>query len=300
MKKFSIIAMLAICAVVFVSCGNSTPRATLKNDVDTMSYAIGMAQTQGLKSYLVQRLGVDTTYIDDFIKGLNDGANAGDSKSKVAYYAGIQIGQQISNQMIKGINHEVFGEDSTQTVSLNNFMAGFITGVTGKEGLMTVDVAQVTGRLKMEQIKVKTLAKQYGPNKEAGEKFLAENAKKDSVVTLESGVQYKVLKEGKGPIPADSSRVVVRYEGRTIDGEVFDTTEKRKDPVKLRLTQVIKGWSEAITHMPVGSEWEIYIPQELAYGERMQGKIKPYSALIFRLQLIDIDNTPRGVKPAKK
>lgn len=302
MKQLSVIAALAISAATFMACGNSTPRATLKNDVDTMSYAIGMAQTRGLKTYLVSRLGVDTAYMDDFIKGLNDGANAGESKRKTAYYAGLQIGQQISNQMIKGINHEVFGEDSTQTVSLKNFMAGFVSGVTNSRRLMTDEQANMTARREMERIKSKNLVKQYGPNREAGERFLAENAKKDSIHVLPSGVQYKIIKQGKGEIPADTSRVLVRYEGRTIDGTIFDTTEKRKDPVKLRCNQMIKGWTEVLTLMPVGSEWEVYIPQELAYGEREQGKIKPFSALIFKMKLEGVDHTakPSKAKPKKK
>ena len=118
MKKISLLAVMAITAATITSCGNSTPKANLKNDVDSLSYAIGMAQTQGLKEYLVERMGVDTTYMDEFIKGLNEGANAGDDKKKAAYYAGIQIGQQISNQMVKGINHEIFGEDSTDRKSV--------------------------------------------------------------------------------------------------------------------------------------------------------------------------------------
>lgn len=130
MKKFSIVAALAIAVASFVaSCGNSgSNKPNLKNDVDTLSYAIGLAQTQGLKQYLVQ-MDVDTTYMDAFIKGLREGANAGDDKKKAAYYMGIQIGQQISNRMVKGINHELFGEDSTKTISMKNFLAGFIQGV---------------------------------------------------------------------------------------------------------------------------------------------------------------------------
>ena len=104
MKKYSFMAALAIVAAGMVSCGKSTPKANLKSDVDTLSYAIGMAQTQGLKEYLVERMDVDTTYMKEFIKGLNEGANAGDDKKKAAYYAGIQIGQQISNIMMKNIN----------------------------------------------------------------------------------------------------------------------------------------------------------------------------------------------------
>ena len=289
MKKFMFMAVMAIAAVAITSCGNSTPKANLKSDIDSMSYAIGMAQTQGLKEYLVDRLGVDTANMAQFIKGLNEGANAGEDKKKAAYYAGIQIGQQISNQMIKGINREVFGDDSTQTISLKNFMAGFISGTTGKKGLMTVEQAQQLAQDKMRQVKAKAMEKTYGPNKIAGEKFLAENAKKEGVKTLKSGVQYKVIKEGTGAIPSDTSKVKVHYEGRTIDGNVFDSSYKRGEPVELRCNQTNKGWTDAMVHMPAGSTWEVYIPQELAYGEREQSSIKPFSVLIFKIELISVD-----------
>ena len=288
MKKLTVVASVAIAAAIFTSCGNSTPKANLKSDIDSMSYAIGMAQTQGLKEYLIYRMGIDTAYVDEFVKGVNVGANAGDDKKKAAYYAGIQIGQQISTQMIKGINHEVFGGDSTQTVSLKNFMAGFVSGYTGKKGLMTMDQAGQVAQLKMQQIKTKSMEKIYGSNRKKGEQFLAENAKKEGVKTLPSGVQYKVIKEGTGAMPADTSKVKVHYEGRTIDGKVFDSSYKRGEPVEMRCNQMIKGWTDALTHMPAGSVWEVYIPQELAYAEREAGDIKPFSALVFKIELIDV------------
>lgn len=278
---------MALAAATFVGCGNSTPKANLKTDIDTMSYALGLSQTQGLRDYIVMRLGVDTAYIDEFIRGLNDGVNAGDDKKKTAYYAGIQIGQQVGGMMIKGINHEVFGEDSTKTISMKNYMAAFITGVKGEKGLMTLDQAAYTAQRLMQEIKAKSMEEQYGDNKKAGEKFLAENKKKAGVVTLPSGVQYKVIKEGKGEMPKDTSLVEVNYEGRTLEGKVFDSSYKRKESAKMRANQVIKGWSEALTHMPEGSVWEVYIPQELAYGPRQQGAdIKPFSVLIFKIELI--------------
>ena len=289
MKKFTFaaIALIAALAASFTSCGNS-PKANLKNDIDTVSYTIGMVQTQGLKEYLVNQLGVDTTYMDAFIKGLNEGANAGDNKKTAAYYAGIQIGQQISNQMVKGLNHELFGEDSTKTISMKNFLAGFIAGTTGKNQLMTIDKASELAQTKMQIIKAREAEKQYGENKAAGEKFLAENAKKEGVKVLPSGVQYKVIKEGSGEIPADSSTVIVNYEGKTIDGTVFDSSYKRGEPATFPANRGIKGWTEALVHMPVGSVWEVYIPQELAYGERSTGQLKPFSALVFKIELVGI------------
>ena len=289
MKKFTFAAIAAVAAVMMYSCGNGAPKANLKSDVDTVSYAIGMAQTQGLKDYLVGRLGVDTTYMDEFIKGLNEGANAGDDKKKAAYYAGIQIGQQISNRMLKGINHEVFGDDSTKTISLKNFMAGFVSGTTGKKGLMTVDSAQQVAQRLISVVKARELEKTYGPNKVAGEKFLAENAKKEGVKTLANGVQYKVIKEGTGAIPTDTSLVKVHYEGRLINDSIFDSSYKRGEPTTFRANQVIKGWTEALCHMPAGSVWEVYIPQDQAYGEREQNIIKPFSALIFKIELIEVN-----------
>ena len=190
--------------------------------------------------------------------------------------------------MVKGINHELFGDDSTKTISLKNFMAGFVAGTTGKGGLMTVDSASVVAQNMMRSIKAKE--KEFGANKKAGEDFLKENAKKEGVVTLPSGVQYKVLVEGKGAIPADTSRVKVNYEGRTLDGKVFDSSYKRGQATDFRANQVIKGWTDALTHMPAGSTWEIYVPQELAYGERQQGAdIKPFSMLIFKIELLEVD-----------
>ena len=288
MKKLTLAAAVAVVAAGFMSCGNSTPKANLKNDVDTVSYAIGMAQSQGLKEYLVRGLGVDTAYLDEFYRGLNTGVNAGDDKKKAAYYAGIQVGQQISNQMLKGINHELFGDDSTKTISLKNFMAGFISGTSGKDGIMTADQAQTVARIKMAAIKAKSMEQQYGENKKAGEKYLADYAKKAGVKKLGKGVLYKVIKEGTGEMPTDTSWVRVHYEGKTIDGKVFDSSYKRNEPVALRANQVIPGWTEALTHMPVGSVWEVVIPQDQAYGDRETSEIKPFSTLVFKIELVGL------------
>jgi FKBP-type peptidyl-prolyl cis-trans isomerase FklB len=287
MKKLMFVAAMAMSAAIFTGCGNSTPKANLKSDVDTLSYVFGMARTQGLKEYLTQT-GVDTTYMADFIKGLNEGANSGDDKKKAAYYAGIQIGQQIANQWVSGMNRELFGDDSTKTISLKNLMAGFVSGIKAN-GIMTVDSAQVLAQSMMSTIKAKELEKTYGGNKEVGEKFLAANKTKEGVKTLPSGVQYKVIKEGNGPIPADTSLVKVHYEGKTVEGKVFDSSYERGEPINLRCNQTIKGWTDAMVHMPAGSVWEVFIPQDLAYGEREQGDIKPFSALIFKIELLEVN-----------
>ena len=287
MKKVSIFMAIAAAASL-ASCTAQAPKANLKTDIDSLSYSIGMAQTQGLKGYLTGRLDVDTAYMAEFIKGLNEGANK-TSKKDIAYMAGLQIGQQISNQMMKGINQELFAGDSTKTISKDNFMAGFIAGTLEKGGVMTMEAAQEYTRTAMETIKAKALAEKYADYKAENEKFLADNKAKEGVKTTPSGLQYKVITEGKGEIPADTCKVKVNYKGTLIDGTEFDSSYKRNEPATFRANQVIKGWTEALTMMPVGSKWELYIPQELAYGSRESGQIKPFSTLIFEVELVGIE-----------
>ena len=229
----------------------------------------------------------------DFLKGFNEGASKIDKKD-VAYMAGLQIGQMVSKQWVEGFNQQIFGGDSTQTISRENLLAGFVAGVVGK-GIMTKEEAQTFMQTQMDAVKAKAMEKKYADNKAAGEKFLAENKTKEGVVTTPSGLQYKIITKGTGEIPADSSKVKVNYKGTLIDGTEFDSSYKRKEPATFRANQVIKGWTEALTMMPVGSKWELYIPQELAYGARETGgPIKPFSTLIFEVELVGIEKIKRS------
>lgn len=288
MKKLTFAAVAAVSAAMLVSCGNSTPKANLKSEIDTVSYAMGVMQGQSLKEYMTRGMGIDTAYVDEFIKGLNVGVNAGDDKKKSAYYAGVQIGQQISNQMVKAINHDLFGDDSTKSVSMKNLMAALICGVKGEKTIMTAEQAQMVWQAKSQAIKAKSMEQQYGKNKVEGAKFMAEYAKKPGVKKLDGGVLYRVIKEGKGEMPKDTSLVRVHYEGKTVDGKVFDSSYERKEPVQLRANQVIPGWTTALTHMPVGSTWEVVIPYDKAYGDRETPQIKPFSTLIFKIELVGV------------
>lgn len=288
MKKVTFIAALAVAAGL-VSCTAQSPKANLKTDVDSLSYAIGMARTEGLTQYLTQQLKVDTAYMSDFVKGFNEGAGK-TSKKDIAYLAGLQIGQMVGTQWVEGFNRQIFGEDSTQTVSRDNMLAGFVAGIIGKGGLMTKAAASEYMRSQMDNIREKSVEKKYADNKAAGEKFLAENKTKEGVVTTPSGLQYKIIKKGTGAVPADTCKVKVNYKGTLIDGTEFDSSYKRKEPATFRANQVIKGWTEALTMMPVGSKWELYIPYDLAYGSRETGgKIKPFSALIFEVELLGVE-----------
>ena len=268
--------------------------------LDRFSYAVGMANSNGLKNYLAQRMNIDTTkYMADFLRGFNEMANSNDPALK-AYAAGLQIGDQVGNQMVGNLNQEITGNADTTFVNKAEFLRGFIAGLQASDPALTVDSAAQIAQRQFDFYHKELMEKKYGDNRRAGEAFLAENAKKDSIVTLPSGLQYKVLVAGNGEVPQANSKVEVNYEGRLIDGTVFDSSYKRNKPQEFGVGGVIPGFSEALQLMPVGSTWEIYIPQELAYGEREtpNSPIKPYSALIFKIELISIKAAPAPKVPA--
>ena len=287
MKKIVLFAAI-VAAAGLASCTAQAPKANMKSEIDSLSYMMGVTNTQGLSDFAAQRLGVDSANYADFVRGIQDGIHKANNKEK-AYIAGVQIGQQVGGDMFDNINLQLFGNDSTQTLSKDNFLAGFIAAV--KNGaVVSVEDARLYVETHTEAIKAKALEAKYGENKEAGIKFLEENKTKEGVVTTESGLQYKVIKAGNGEIPTKESSVKVNYKGTLIDGTEFDSSYKRNAPATFRADQVIKGWTEALTMMPVGSKWELYIPQELAYGSRETGGlIKPFSTLIFEVELLEIE-----------
>lgn len=298
MKK--VIFAMAAGAMILASCGNGTPSAKLENSVDTLSYYLGVAQTQGLNEYMTMQLGVDSTCINDFIRGINDAVNAGDNKQKQAYFAGLQIGAQIKNQMFRQINYQLAGKDSVEVLSVKNFMAAFCTATKGDSTLFSMQEVQDKIQPLMQQVQQEYLIKlpENKKNKEDGEKFLADNAKKEGVTALPSGLQYKVLTAGNGEKPAEGQGLKIKYEGKLIDGTVFDSNMDKPEPATMNPNSVIPGFGEALKLMKVGDKWEIYIPQELAYGSQQTGNIKPFSALIFTVEIVGVDAPAAVAQPA--
>ena len=254
---------------------------------DTLSYAAGQALTNGLIPYLLQQ-GVDTAYMADFVSGLRQAvahleASKNDPHLK-ANLAGAQIASQLSQGMLPGLKREF--TDTPDSLIDQTFFRGFTDVLMADTTVMKVKAAEDLFKDKQKSnqaAKVEKLSK-------AGRDFLAENAKKEGVITTASGLQYKVLVQGEGEVPQRSDKVKVNYEGRLIDGTVFDASSKHgTEPASFRADQVIKGWTEALTMMPVGSKWQLFIPQELAYGERGAGQIPPYAALIFDVELVSIE-----------
>lgn len=281
MKKFMIIALALV-----ASASSFKAAAQLRTSSDSVSYAAGKALTNGLIPFLLQQK-VDTALMADFVRGFNEAVKCTDDPKQKAYMVGMSIAQQVNERMLPGVRKEF--EQTPDSIIAELFYRGFTDALLGDTTLFSQARAEDYFTTKQQADKAIREEKLYGPNRDAGIKFLEENAKKDGVITLPSGLQYKVLVQGTGEVPQSSDKVKVHYEGRLLDGTVFDSSYKREEPTEFTPSQVIKGWSEALTMMPVGSKWQLYIPYELAYGERGAGAdIKPYSMLIFDVELLDI------------
>ncbi len=284
MKKQNII--LAVAAIfVLSSCNsNKTQVPELKTQLDSLNYAFGLANGNGIKQYYMQG---DTTgtAVESLLKGFDEGMK-GSAKEDNAEMRdlGTRIGTALKEQSESGL----LG-DSTLKVNIELIKQGLINGMLKSDVQMKPEDAQMFLNTAMQKIQEKAAEQQFGSNKSAGELFLAENAKKAGVVVTESGLQYEIITKGTGATPADGQNVKVHYHGTLIDGTVFDSSVDRKEPIVLNVNGVIPGWTEALKLMQVGAKYKLYIPYQLAYGQADQGAIKPYSALVFEVELLSIE-----------
>ncbi len=276
------VALAATMMLGFVSC-NHTPKADLQTENDTLTYCYGVSTTRGLRDYLA-RLDVDSAHMNAFLKGFLKATNEMSAAEK-AEMVGMQIGMQVTEQMMPHFESVLKNGDSTAVFSKDAYLAGFIAGLTENDEIKNVDEAIAY----IDEAKERQTERKYSAWKAENEAWLVANAEKEGVVTLPSGLQYEVLKAGKGALPTADSRVRVHYHGTLIDGTVFDSSVERNQPALFGVKQVIAGWTEALQLMPVGSKWRLYIPQELAYGSADTGRIKPYSTLIFDVELLSIE-----------
>ena len=265
MKKVFFGTLMAATAL-FSACGGnnqSTPTGDLKDEVDSLSYAVGLSQSptpEQIKEYLMQG------------------------------------GIQLQTRLFPQVEGQVFAGDSTKHLSAKNVLAGMIDGKNGVSALIVGkdtlhrDQAGMYMQQKMQDMSAKANEKVYGAAKKANEEFIAKMAKAAGVKALPGGVYYKEVKAGTGATPKADQICEVSYEGRLMNGKVFDSSQDKT--VKFPANQVIKGWTIALTNMKVGSEWEVYIPWNLAYGEREQGPIPPYSALVFKIKLVSVSDAP--------
>ena len=239
------------------------------------SYAAGVAQSASLAQFLAQRSGVDSAHIKDFVEGFSQDISADEAAKLRALLASIDIKKQMP-QIVQSMNQQATGKGDTTYVDA----AIFLKGLT--EGLLKTNTLSADSATKIEQQQYDYYAQQL---KTRNADFLKNYAKQKGVKSTASGLLYKVIKEGDGAMPTDTSEVEVNYEGKLVDGTVFDSSYKRGQTATFAVNQVIKGWSEAVKLMKVGAEYEVCLPYEIAYGERGTRGIPPYSTLIFKIEL---------------
>jgi FKBP-type peptidyl-prolyl cis-trans isomerase FklB len=271
MKMKVFVALSAAMVLSFASCSQVPGgKASLKNQTDSVSYALGFLEaSQYAQQFSSQGFPFDTIDHKTFVKAF--------AKSKLRdSYIDIR-----KNQF--------------DTISVKAFMDGFLATLgTGKNPIFDDMSADMVLRAKFNEVRERNDSLSRVESVailEEGRRFLAENQSKEGVITTESGLQYQIINEGKGPKPTINTQVKCHYHGTLIDGTVFDSSVERGEPASFYVNGVIKGWTEALQMMPVGSKWKLFIPSELAYGERPAGeKIKANSTLIFEVELLEIVN----------
>ena len=256
-------------------CPSSVKAVSLTNMNDSVNYAFGYLNGNEIVMYV---LAMDSTgeMKKEFISYINKGLKSSVNNPQIVNM-GEQIGKSIKAQEAEGL----IGEPSLAT-DFALIKQGFINGLLGYE-------EQMTGEIAGEYIQSTMTTIKYGNSKEESAKFLAENALREGVKVTASGLQYEVIKMGKGKKPTATDKVKVHYHGTLTNGTVFDSSVDRNEPITFGLTQVIAGWTEALQLMPVGSKFKLYIPQELGYGSQQAGSIPPYSTLIFEVELLGIE-----------
>lgn len=294
MKKIILFsAAIALCCLA--ACQKKEAMPKMANDVDSLSYELGLANTIGIQNYF-QQMGIDSANIEAFLKGFKDGVNSGDDKEKEAYYAGVQSGMQVRMRAVPYVENQIFAGDSTKHLNEKLFMQGFMRGV--KKGAIFITKGDTLVEYaisrdleeRMNAIGEENLRTANPDKIKAAEDFMAAKANEEGIQKLANGVLYKVIKEGNGVIATADDTCVVEYEGKLADGTVFDATNKQPGgkPLNMRPRQTVPGFQEALIHMPVGSIWEIYIPYEQAYGARGNNSIPGFAPLTFRVQLNEV------------
>ncbi|MGE4287297.1 MAG: FKBP-type peptidyl-prolyl cis-trans isomerase [Salinivirgaceae bacterium] len=320
--KIRIGVLSLLVGLSIISCTNNASKLAIKNNVDSVSYVMGVLDGERLSQSFAQAGLEGVIDVEVYINALMDAANEKelrlnpDSNKMVVqnFFREFQTNQMMGLQDTSGMA-PAFEPAASYIDSVSYLMGagdgkGLLSSFTrsGLDTMVRVDLyldalaasakkleVKIEGQANMQMVndffesfKEKELMNKFGANKAAGEEFLAKNKALETVTETASGLQYEIITEGNGPRPAFNDKVKVHYTGTLLDGTVFDSSVERGEPAEFGVGQVIKGWTEALQLMPVGSKWKLYIPYDIAYGTRDMGEIKPYSMLIFEVELLEI------------
>ncbi len=318
MKFTKLVAIMAI-AASFIACNNKKSETTLETRKDSTSYALGALQAQGYVGQIKQMQAMKYVDNDMFLKAVDEALNEkplldmqqalnviqntfrqiqmdstftmpeaskGGAMQNIADSFSYAFGANMTGSINKSIEELQLSNDISKDA-----MYGGIEDVIRDSSI----IDEQTSRTLVNEIvqkgqaaKMKANEEKFADNKKAGEDFLEENKKRDGVKTTESGLQYEVIKKGTGASPAATDKVKVHYHGTLIDGSVFDSSVDRGEPITFPLNQVIAGWTEGVQLMKEGAKYKFYIPQDLAYGGQDKGQIKPFSTLVFEVELLEV------------
>ena len=307
MKYFLLVCANLLLVLSFLACGNAEEKTTSAEDsiarlttfqpgtdaaADSLSYALGRGYSGNRQSVqdILLGAGADSAFVDKFLEGLH--AAMTDDPAALAYSIGYQSGIDLRSGILEPASNVAFGRDSTRELSVHNFLAGFFGELYGKQDFkvegkaLTQATAGDFANDLLARLSDKNFSKAYAKERKAAEDFMAAKAQEPDVCALDGGVLYRVLKPGSGPHPTDGNVVTFHYEGRFIDGTVFD---KESQPETIGVKELIMGFAIALKAMPLGAKWEIYIPWQSAYGAQGTDDVPPFSTLIYKVELLNFE-----------
>lgn len=294
-KSLLLLPSLILCANMTAATDGT--KSIDKETTDSLSYSIGVLNYDArIKKSLSEQFGLDSLYYDAFIEGYIQGANSNDKK-EIAKILGFQIGMQCSDNSIEKMSEYLFKGKSEQKLNKEDMVEGFIAAFTDdKDAKMDQNAARSYMQSFQQKQYDQEMATKYADWKKQNEDFLKQNAKKKGVKTTKSGLQYKITKKGKGEKATDNTQLKVSYTGTLIDGTQFDSSYKTDPKTKevkntpfecTPSSNVIEGWKEILRTVPIGTKCTVYIPSSLGYKSKDLGDIKPYSTLIFEIEITE-------------
>ena len=303
--------LVASVALLSACNGSSSKKAELKTNMDSIAYATGVAYSaqtiqnlENLKMGLIQS-GSDSTAVEEFIRGLQDGFKSAEDKKKSAYYLGASMGVNMRTSMAKNLDYLYYGEkDSVNHVDPSNIIVGFVDGIKNQIALkdkdgkpMSIDAIMAYVQEASTKVYNDRMSKEYTKEIKAEKDYFAKLAKEEGIKPLKNGVYYKEIKAGSGEPAKQGQYANIEYTGKLVNGTEFDKSKNAtKFPVGVGF--VVPGFDAALMAMPAGAEWEVYIPSDQGYGAQAKGEITPFSTLIFTIKVLNIEDAPKQPEAA--